>query len=256
MIQVGIDLYGCYLDGRDWHALAGFNSGRKFPVIFAGLMLGRTELSGINLTFTSPGETAATHVFGEDGMTYYYDDPSLPPYGKFDANGNYLIIEQTDGPGEFALRGVRGWMDKTNGGPGDIVLWSCFDYGAPWGNPPESVVYEELNVDQWSPWNAAHDNPAKADAYRQSCTSRQWVGFAIALRMMGDVAVNAWRHNAFFDYVYRFMEQDDTNAKAAFDAVFAPQGLTYVRSQRSSGTDFIDAAWATYGRNHPPLRTN
>lgn len=31
MIQLGIDLYGNYLDGRSWYAAGGHNSGWKFP---------------------------------------------------------------------------------------------------------------------------------------------------------------------------------------------------------------------------------
>jgi hypothetical protein len=45
--------------------------------------------------------------------------------------------------------------------------------------------------------------------------------------MMGNEAVAAWNHNALFDYVYRFMEQDDENAAIACEQHFAAEGYTY-----------------------------
>ena len=39
LIQIGIDYYGIVLDNGEWHADGGHASGRKFPVLFAGIML-------------------------------------------------------------------------------------------------------------------------------------------------------------------------------------------------------------------------
>ncbi|MBD3271797.1 MAG: hypothetical protein GF384_04575, partial [Elusimicrobia bacterium] len=39
LIQYGIDLYGVMLDGGEWHADGGIYHGRKWPILFTGLLL-------------------------------------------------------------------------------------------------------------------------------------------------------------------------------------------------------------------------
>lgn len=251
MIQLGIDLYGNYLDGRSWYAAGGHNSGRKFPIVFAGLMLNNTAMKTLDLTYEQNGYLR--HYFQEDGQTYYYDDPHLAQYGQF-TSSSVLTVVDGPGAGVFPLRGQKGWMDTTNGGDGDIALWSVYDWC---GTGSTTYVHEHLHVNDWPPRDGGHDSPPKSESYRTCCTSRQWVGYALALRMMGDEAVASWHYDAFFDYVYRFMEQDDENAAIAYEQHFAAEGYTYNRAQGSSGVDFIDELWDAYaGSVALPFRTN
>lgn len=60
-------------------------------------------------------------------------------------------------------------------------------------------------------WGFSHlDNPESdkaawdADPYRRCCTANGWVGHALAARMMG--LRPEWGHDAFFDYVDRYMQ--------------------------------------------------
>jgi hypothetical protein len=214
-------------------------------------MLDHTAMKTLDLTYLENGYLR--HYFGEDGQTYYYDDPNLPEYGQFNGS-NVLSVVDGPGSGIFPLRGQKGWMDTTNGGDGDIVLWSVFDWS---GNGSITHVHEHLHVTDWPPRDGGHDSLPKSEAYRTGTTSRQWVGYALALRMMGAEAVAAWNHNEFFDYVYRFMEQDDENAALAYEQHFAAEGYTYNRAQGSSGVDFIDALWESYAESVAlPFRTN
>jgi hypothetical protein len=63
-VQLGIDLYGIVMDGGEsnWPANGGHASGRKWPIMFAGLVLGDTAMSNIGSSGVS---------FGEDGQTFY-----------------------------------------------------------------------------------------------------------------------------------------------------------------------------------------
>jgi hypothetical protein len=61
LVQLGIDLHGLARNGREWTADGGHWSGRKWPILFAGLMLDDAEML----------ERAATHTFSEDQQTYY-----------------------------------------------------------------------------------------------------------------------------------------------------------------------------------------
>ena len=59
-IQKGIDYYGVVQsDDNLWIGNGGHNSGRKWPILFAGLMLGHEGMSHVKATFH------------EDQQTYY-----------------------------------------------------------------------------------------------------------------------------------------------------------------------------------------
>ena len=59
LIQLGIDNGGIVAGGGSWPADGGHMNGRKWPIVFAGMMLGDAALA-------SPGP-----VSGEDGQTYF-----------------------------------------------------------------------------------------------------------------------------------------------------------------------------------------
>ena len=61
LVQYGIDLSGVAKVGGDWNWGGGHSSGRKWPILFASLMLGDAKLRDLP-------ETA---VFHEDAQTYY-----------------------------------------------------------------------------------------------------------------------------------------------------------------------------------------
>jgi hypothetical protein len=66
-VQVGIDLGGMVRAGHPgWTAWGGHGSGRKLPILFAGLLLGDDQLAHINQSFP-------TVSFGEDEQTAYGD---------------------------------------------------------------------------------------------------------------------------------------------------------------------------------------
>lgn len=64
-VQVGIDLGGMIRAGHSgWTAWGGHGSGRKLPIVFAGLLLGDDQLAHINKSFPKAS-------FGEDEQTAY-----------------------------------------------------------------------------------------------------------------------------------------------------------------------------------------
>jgi len=67
LVQVGIDLGGMIRSGHPgWEGFGGHGSGRKLPIVFAGLLLGDDQLACINKSFPQ------AH-FGEDEQTAYGD---------------------------------------------------------------------------------------------------------------------------------------------------------------------------------------
>jgi hypothetical protein len=66
-VQVGIDLGSIVRAGHPgWTGFGGHGSGRKLPIVFAGLLLGDEQLANINTSFP-------TVAFGEDEQTAYGD---------------------------------------------------------------------------------------------------------------------------------------------------------------------------------------
>ncbi|HUV41464.1 MAG TPA: hypothetical protein VMW23_06740 [Sedimentisphaerales bacterium] len=60
-VQLGIDLYGLTKTGAKWQMGGGITSGRKWPVVFAGVLLDDKDMQNF------PGDS----VFHEDLQTYY-----------------------------------------------------------------------------------------------------------------------------------------------------------------------------------------
>jgi hypothetical protein len=61
LVQLGIDLSGLAKVGGNWNQGGGHGSGRKWPILFASLMLDKPELRKL----------PASAVFHEDAQTYY-----------------------------------------------------------------------------------------------------------------------------------------------------------------------------------------
>jgi len=62
--------------------------------------------------------------------------------------------------------------------------------------------FEHLHPSLWV------KDQVQSDGYRRCCTSRTWPGEALAARLMG--LEKYWAHDAWFDYVDRWMYQDET----------------------------------------------
>jgi len=67
-VQLGLDWYGVTQEGgnNNWKPDGGHASGRKWPILFAGLMLNDSAMRNIG-----PGDGTGTAYFGEDAQTFY-----------------------------------------------------------------------------------------------------------------------------------------------------------------------------------------
>lgn len=86
-VQLGIDLYGVVVNGGDdnWPPNGGHASGRKWPIVFAGIMLGDNAMMHIG-----PGDGSGTAMFGEDGQTFYVTQADIDRTLDPDLRGCYL----------------------------------------------------------------------------------------------------------------------------------------------------------------------
>lgn len=171
LVQYGIDNAGVGRVGGSWNEGGGHSSGRKWPILFASLMLDDPGLREL------PGSV----VFHEDAQTYY----------------------------------GTGWAGQT------ALYWMVQHHG-------RRDRYEHKPPTQWERWDRS------SESYRRCCNARAWVGTALAARLMG--AIEVWNHDAFFDYVDRWMAQEDAYA--------ANRGEHARPDQEGSTFDpFVDAMW-------------
>jgi hypothetical protein len=213
-VQYGIDLHGCLAAGVGWAAFGGHHSGRKLPIILAGILLNNTDM--MNVSAEHPNQ------FGEDMQTVYINE--LPPAGTF----------------------LQAWQGAT-------VIYGGH-YGVTTNGTPVSAglygPYEQLQPVDWPLING---NEQLGESYRRCCTSVSWVGEALTIHILH--AEKTWNYPAFFDYVDRWMTEDDTQAVAEikaqtrfdYTADWERQGQTrfWLQGEFPQYT-FIDDMWAAY----------
>jgi hypothetical protein len=108
--------------------------------------------------------------------------------------------------------------------------------GAVWG------PYAHIPPAQW------RDGRNTSKAYRRCCPSVGWVAQALALRLLH--AEQAWGHDAFFDYVDRWMYEDDAQfVQIIKEATGKDHDRDWAR-QDQVWDPFVNGMWA---RHRPTL---
>lgn len=89
-VQFGIDTYGCLLGGCRWPGNGGHSSGRKFPILFAGMLLRDDAMLAVGRDYPSVRTARDEKVkayFGEDSQTFVVAETAP---GEFNwGKGNY-----------------------------------------------------------------------------------------------------------------------------------------------------------------------
>jgi len=196
-VQYGIDLWGIVRAGYPgWPAHGGHGTGRKWPIVFAGILLGDEEMQ-------SPKKRFPNVKFGEDMQTMY---------GQGWTGAKALYAGHVGAQGSKSEKG-----------------WGAYEH-----TPPSEWV---SNL---------------GESYRRTCTSLAWVGQALAARILH--AEKVWDHDAFFDYIDRWMTEDDTKHIAEIKKA---KGWDYSMDwarQRQAWDPFVEQMWAKYRNNLPPAR--
>lgn len=257
-IQLGIDLHSLVESGGlGWPADGGNSNGRKWPILFAGIMLDYTPMKNIGQKSGDylysgeygPGNPPPDYVsFGEDGQTHYVlsadvaitsqttwieDDWSARPgwTGELRWNGTELVLENM-------TSGTLGpWAPDTRNSVEETGVCRCRPYTSAMIGMPE--------------WGIRHDiAPGEGDSswtanYREIRSgARAWAGFALSAMIMGEK--KAWNHDVFFDYTDRYM--------AIANGDPDPFGFTVpgeAAGNRGTQNNIISAMWDTYRRDYP-----
>jgi hypothetical protein len=172
LAQYGLDTYGITQrpDGRiNWKADGGHMSGRTFPLLFAGHIL---------------GDAAMLNVLEKSGQYAYQN-------GHYAGNlpADYVHFGEIDQTFYVTARDIS--LAHSEADPRTpLIQYTDADLGKPeWGI---------LHV-----WKPEADNNNWDAVYRPTC-GMSWSGFVLASRIMG--LRNAWNHPPLFDYMDRYMQ--------------------------------------------------
>jgi hypothetical protein len=197
-VQVGIDYWGAVRGGHPgWQGWGGHGSGRKLPIVFAGIVLG-------DETMASPTKAFPKVEFGEDNQTMYGDCWT---------------------GAKVVFAGHSGVSTSTGEAP-----------------RPQWGPYEHMPPSQWDKEGMRN---MQSEAYRRANTSCCWVGEALVLRTLK--AEPQWNHDAFFDYVDRWMTEDDKEFRQEINEYFPDRNLVDETKtwyhQGYAGEDWVKEAW-------------
>ena len=196
LVQVGIDYWGLVKNGHPgWQGWGGHDSGRKFPIVFAGWILGDAEMA-------SPSKAFPKCEFGEDNQTRY--GPCW--------TGATVVFA-----GHSGISSATGTAPRAKWGP-----------------------YEHKKPSEWD------DENHRSEAYRRANTTCCWVGEALAMRVLK--LEPQWAHDSFFDYVDRWMTEDDKAFRQEIGKSFPKDTALTDESkdwyhQGYTGEDWIKAVW-------------
>lgn len=181
LVQLGIDNYGIVADGglKTWVPDGGHDQGRKWPILFAGLMLNDPDMRNI-------GARSGDYLYTYNYPAYGPGNPP-PGYIHFQEDCQTFYVTQED----VNRTNSSSWdPDSRAIAAGYIDTYQVSDIGmAEWGINHSTYPYG--------------DNKHWLTNYRECCTASSHTGFVLAARIMG--AQGLWNHDALFDYQDRYM---------------------------------------------------
>jgi hypothetical protein len=208
--QLGIDLYGIVQNGGRWTPNGGHEGGRKWPILFAGIVLNVDGMKAI-------GEKSGDYLY-ENG---FYEGNRPSDYIDFGEDGQTFYITQRD---------IDRHHDRNY----------QYDVRPGYGYPMADVDYlqENLGLPEWG-INHSHtpvQDSADWDTNYRATACRPFSGFVLAALIMenSSSARTLWNHDALFDYQYRYMHIEG-------NGVPDPFGGTYDHDNPDTNNRSIDA---------------
>lgn len=242
MIQLGIDIYGTVIDGGSWVAQAGQHNGRKFPVMFAGLALGDSDMLNVGTKYKyaygdrEVGAIPKQFTFSEDGHCFKFDSTSIATY-----TNNYI-----NGTGTIPLRngvGQPGLLSPT-GIPSAYLFFETNDTASWAGNlfykayahiPPTSLPSDWYDSQSSSPFSYSH-----------SCVMKSLPRTALFCYILD--LVDEWNNPDFFGFCNQWMSESE----GTFVYRTSPNGYTPLTGYYKALFDvdprfWVRGAWYSQG---------
>lgn len=107
-----------------------------------------------------------------------------------------------------------------------------------WRQDPGTHEHEHLHPSEWD--QVSDGGGIKREAYRRISTSPTWVGMALAAKIMH--ADHFWNHEAYFDYILRWMEEDFSEYSGVISQYYEQDNFQGGKASSA----FVDEAWMVY----------
>lgn len=180
-VQLGIDCHGIITAGGRWNWVGegGHGGGRKWPILFAGIVLGDTAMKSI-------GQVSGDYLYSNG---YGPGKENLPPdYVHFGEDDQTFYVSAFD----VSITNGPTW--KPDSRDAQMIPYTEADIGLPeWGI---MHAHEPRASNKWLP-----------TIYRV-VAGPPFHGTALAALLM-DGAKELWNHDAYFDYTDRYMAFTD-----------------------------------------------
>jgi hypothetical protein len=193
LIQIGIDEYsfieagpagdlnGSGIPFYGWEPDGGHSNGRKWPILFAGIMLNYSPMKNI-------GQRSGDYIYSNGHGAG--NAPSDYVYFSEDAQTFYVAQSDVD------ATHLGSWAPNSSDGT------------------PYPYISSMIGMPEWGIRHATNrdlDNSAWYASYRSITSGAQsWAGTVTAARLMG--AKSLWNNNSHFDYMDRYMAISAGNA--------------------------------------------
>jgi hypothetical protein len=180
-LQYGIDLWGVVQQGfGGWYQDGGHGAGRKFPLLFAGVIFNNTTIKDAVTTTTYSYNGRNGIAFGEDQTTFYLTEEEAKRY--LDGNDLYPYNNEHQSYADAYYT---------------VADWSGSNYNGTTGIPEYGKWYASAFQGRWI--------SRRLDAsYRECCHVNGFSGFIMAAHIMG--LKTLWNHDALFDYADRYLQ--------------------------------------------------
>jgi len=234
-VQVGLDLYGVVINGGtgNWWPAGGQNGGRKWPILFAGIMLNDVNMKNI-------GQKSGDYL-------HYYDTATSTQYGPGKLPPDFIQFQEDDQTFYVTADDVT----RTNSSS-----WSPDIRGG----TPEVYTASDIGLAEWGIFHSFDpydDNKAWSAEYRTCCSAVSMNGIVLAARIMNadSGSMTLWNHPAIFDYQDRYMAVTaDPGATPAWrTSVTAPLWGSYTINSVwgtnpgwRTWSKFAEVMWDTY----------
>ncbi len=212
-IQLGIDFYEIYKLGYPrYPGESAAGAARKWPIIFAGIMLKDADMQGV-------GVKSGYYIYSFNYPAY---GPGNAPadYGWFGEDSQIFHVTQED-------------ISRTNS-----ASWKP-DYRTA---APERYQVSDIGMPEWGIHHAA--DPFQSDrswgaTYRQCCSLYAWIGYLLAARIMDEDCgtLTLWNNPDLFNYADRYMA-------ISADSSLNPAWRTSL-ADPLWGTTTVDDIWGT-----------
>jgi len=190
-LQWGVDLWGVIQTGfNGWWQDGGHGGGRKFPVLFAGTVLGNSAMAGVGtLPYNNP-------VFGEDQSTFYLTE--------------YEATRWLGGDGKYPVDNEhRNFADAYY----TSADWTFVNPNGKRGLPEYGKYLSSGFQGRWI--SRRHDA-----SYRECCHVNSFTGWILATYVMG--LKDKWNHDALFDYTDRYIGWSNELGSVAWTIHMSP----------------------------------